>query len=90
MNSSNCRIPQPSIINSATRNMNAKSLENQENVQAQNKGSANNDKHMTNDGPKQKQGTGAPGSQTRVQNLYQPMIIDKKFNLSLVAANAQA
>jgi hypothetical protein len=32
--------------------MNAKSLENQENVQAQNKGSANNDKHMTNDGPK--------------------------------------
>ena len=71
MNSSNCRIPQPSIINSATRNMNAKSLENQENVQsqaaAQAKAGAQNkaDKHMTNDGQKQSQQHGAPGSQSR-------------------------
>ena len=54
MNSSisNCRIPQPSIINSATRNMNAKSLENQENVQTQGQNKGKNDKHMTNDSQK--------------------------------------
>ena len=58
-------------------------LENQENKV----NNGNNDKHMTNDGPKAKQPT-ATGSQTRVNGLYQPMIIDKKFNLSLVAAPA--
>jgi hypothetical protein len=39
VNSSNCRIPQPSIINSATRNMNAQ-FENQENLSSQVMGSS--------------------------------------------------
>ena len=73
VNSSNCRIPQPSIINSATRKMNAQ-FENQENVSsqvmAQQKQMSKGDKQLS-------QPRGA-------QSLYQPMIIDNNnFNQKL-------